>query len=75
LRYKSFFDLFETFSAYVQFFLLNDLIDENQNIKFYLPFGGFKTYPSFSGVEEYLIYKTNVTAFIKSRNQRILELI
>jgi hypothetical protein len=72
LRYKKFFDLFNDFSGYIQFFLLDDLIDENQNIKFYLPFDNFKTPPSFSGVSEYRIYKEGVLNFIKSRNQRIL---
>jgi hypothetical protein len=71
LRYKNFFDLFENFIGYVNFFLLNDLIDEQQNVKFYLPFDGFKTYPSFSSVDEYRLYKAGVMAFIKSRNQRI----
>src|SRR5690606_30133904 len=38
LRYKNFFDLFENFTGYIEFFLLDDLVDENQQIKFYLPF-------------------------------------
>ena len=71
LRYKSFFDLFDNFINYVNFFLLNDLIDENQNIKFYLPFDNFKTKPKFSNIEEYLIYKKNAINFIKLRNKRI----
>ena len=32
LRYKSFFDLFESFTGFVNFLLLNDFVDENQNI-------------------------------------------
>jgi hypothetical protein len=71
LRYKNFFDLFETFTGYINFFLLEDLVDENQNIKFYLPFDNFKTKPTFSGVDDYLIYKHRVMDFIKSRNKRI----
>ena len=47
-RYKNFFDLFDDFMGYIHFFLLDDLIDENQEIKFYLPFDNFQTPPTFS---------------------------
>lgn len=70
LRYKAFFDLFDTFQEYVRFFLLEDLIDKDR-VKFYLPFDGFKTRPSFSNVEDYRVYKRAVMAFIESRNRRI----
>ena len=71
LRYKNFFDLFDDFIGYVHFFLLEDLIDEKQKIKFYLPFDNFETRPTFSNTDEYLLYKNNVMAFVKSRNKRI----
>jgi hypothetical protein len=63
--------LFENFKGYIDFFLLNDLIDENENIKFYLLFDNFKTRPTFADIEEYLIYKKGVMDFIKARNKRI----
>ena len=75
LRYKNFFDLFDSFSGYVQFFLLDDLIDEKQNIKFYLPFDNFKTKPSFASVEDYMTYKKQVMSFIRLRTERITEYI
>jgi hypothetical protein len=71
LRYKKFFNLFDDFMGYIHFFLLNDLIDENNKIKFYLPFDGFKTRPTFSDISQYLLYKKGVINFIKSRNKRI----
>ena len=71
LKYNKFFDLFNDFMGYIHFFLLNDLVDENNNIKFYLPFDGFKTRPTFSNISEYLLYKNGVINFIKSRNKRI----
>lgn len=71
LRYKEFFDLFETFKGYINFYLLNDLIDENENIRFYLPFDNFNTKPTFDGIEEYLIYKKGVLDFVNARNKRI----
>lgn len=70
-RYKDFFELFETFKNYIDFFLLNDLVDEQESIKFYLPFDQFKTKPIFTDIEEYLTYKRGVMEFIKARNKRI----
>lgn len=71
LRYKNFFELFDNFTSYLKFFLLDDLVDENQKIKFYLPFDDFRTPPTFSDIDEYLYYKKGVMNFIKSRNKRI----
>ena len=71
LRYKNFFDLFDNFIGYVNFFLLDDLIDENQNIKFYLPFNDFKTSPKLSDIDEYLLYLKRVMDFIRQRSKRI----
>ena len=73
LRYKNFFNLFDNFIDYVHFFLLEDLIDENEKIKFYLPFDNFKTRPAFSDTNEYLLYKKRVMNFIRSRNRAITE--
>lgn len=71
LRYNRFFDLFETFEGYVNFFLLNDLLDNHGNIKFYLPFDEFKTRPQFNDVSEYLVHKERTMNFIEARNKRI----
>lgn len=71
LRYKMFFELFEDFSGYIQFFLLQDLVDENDRVKFYLPFNNFSTPPSFSNITDYRNYKNNVMEFIKLRNRRV----
>jgi hypothetical protein len=71
MRYKPFFDLFDNFIGYINFFLFQDLIDENKRIKFYLPFNEFNTPPRFSNIDEYLVYKKGVMNFIKSRNTRI----
>jgi len=71
LRYKNFFELFDNFIGYIHFFLLEDLIDKNQEVRFYLPFDDFKTRPTFSTIDEYLLYKNKVVNFIRSRNNRI----
>ncbi len=70
-RYKNFFDLFNNFSDYTQFFLLDDILDENNRIKFYLPFNNFIHSPRFANTDEYLLYKSNVMNFVESRNKRI----
>ena len=70
-RYKKFFDLFDDFMGYVHFFLLDDLIDEKNMVKVYLPFDSFKTRPAFPNVNQYLIYKERVMDFIGVRSNRI----
>lgn len=72
-RYQDFFKLFQSFEGYIDFFLLNDLIDEKGNIRFYLPFDDFQSKPVFNSIDDYLIYKKSVGQFVNSRNQRILE--
>jgi len=71
--YGAFFRLFETFEGYIQFFLLDDLIDDQGRVKFYLPFDDFQSAPKFRDANDYLAYKNGVESFIKSRNQRIEE--
>lgn len=71
-KYKGFFDLFESFENYIEFFLLQDLIDsKSSNIKFYLPFDDFKTPPNFNSIEDYLSYKSKVLKFNSERKARI----
>ena len=70
-RYASFFRLFETFEGYVQFFLLDDLVDEKGAVRFYLPFDDFQSPPRFRHLEDYLLYKNRVESFITSRSRRI----
>lgn len=71
LRYKEFFDLFDDFPGYIHFFFLDDPINKYNKIKFYLPFDDFTTHPSFSDVNQYLLYKERVVDFIQARNRRI----
>lgn len=70
-RYHYFFELFEDFQHYVDFFLLNDLVNNRNEIKFYLPFDGFNSKPGFNNKAEYLLYKQRVTEFVAGRNGRI----
>jgi len=72
-NYASFFNLFGDFKVYVDFFLLQDLVDVNyEEIKFWLNFKGFgKSSPIPLNYEDYRSYKENVIRFINKRNHRI----
>jgi len=73
LRYKEFLALFEDFSGYVEFFLLQDLVKEDGTILFFHPStDDFSTQAAVprSG-KEYLRYLAEKNAFITARNQRI----
>ena len=73
VRYSSFFSLFSDFKGYVNFFLLQDLVDENcSEIKFWCQFKGFDHQPLPSSVSEYRGYKNNLTSFVTARNKRIV---
>lgn len=73
-RYASFFRLFEDFKGYTDFFLLQDLVAKDySSVKHFLPFDGFGGYPLPKDVEEYRLYKNGMTAFVKARNQRMLD--
>jgi len=70
-RYASFFDLFEDFRGYVDFFLMQDMVDSDLNVRFLCSFDDFRSSPLPGSVEEYLRYKENSIIFVKSRNLRI----
>ena len=75
-RYSLFFSLFQDFKGYVDFFLLQDLVEENYlTIKFWHPFNGFDYSPLPKSIEEYQAYKIKVIDFVTARNQRILNSI
>lgn len=71
-RYADFFALFGDFKGYVEFFLLQDLIDEaSLEISFSLPFEGFEASPLPGTLVEYLAYRQHAVEFIEARNRRI----
>jgi hypothetical protein len=74
-RYAEFFNLFGSFKGYVEFFLLQDLIsDDNNSVDFCLAFHGFNASPLPTDVDEYRSYMNRLVAFIMARNNRIAEL-
>ena len=71
-RYGDFFKLFTDFNGYVEFFLLQDMVDTSGNIRFWLPFGDFGvTHPLPSNVNEYREYMKNASDFVNARNRRM----
>ena len=71
-RYGDFFDLFIDFKGYVDFFLLQDLVDQDySSIKFWIPFNSFDDSPMPKNIDEYRIFKGNLMSFIANRNNRI----
>jgi hypothetical protein len=73
-RYAPFFALFRTFTGYVQFFLLQDLVTEDYSaVRFSLPFEGYDRSPLPDSLDSYLSYKQQAIAFIEARNRRILD--
>lgn len=70
-RYKEFFDLFVDFNKYVDFFLLQDFINAQNQIKFVLPFDDFVRSPLPQNSDEYRQYKDKTIEVIEKRNSRI----
>jgi len=72
-RYDSFFQLFGNFRGYVDFFLLNDLVNaEYSEVLFFTndePI--FGTSPLPKDVSSYLAYREGSMSFVRLRNQRI----
>jgi hypothetical protein len=71
-RYAEFFRLFKDFAGYVDFFLLQDFVNERAlTVRFSLPFEDFTRSPLPITREAYLDYRQGAIEFIKSRNRRV----
>jgi hypothetical protein len=70
---SNFFDLFTDFRGYVEFFLLQDLVQSDlKSIHFFTDFEvPFETSPLPRSASEYLIYKQRNMKFLNERNRRI----
>ena len=72
-RNVNFFKLFSNFKGYVNYFLLQDLVEgDYEAIKFWSSFDNFETAPLPKDKYEYLTYKSKLQDFVQARNQRIL---
>jgi hypothetical protein len=70
-RYANFFALFREFRGYVSFFLLEDLITSEGDVKFFTPFDNFKSPAIPQDVGTYLEYRRRSIEFIEARNHRV----
>lgn len=71
-RYSQFFQLFRDFRGYVDFFLLNDLVDDDHSaIRFFTPTADFDRPPRPATLEDYLIFREGTIDFVNRRNDRI----
>lgn len=80
-RSESFFKLFVDFNGYIEFFFLQDFLDENGNIIRFIPDyfdenGNFtKKYPVPQTAKEYLKNIEIQKEIVKKRNKRIYEFV
>lgn len=71
-RYPEFFGLFGDFAGFVDFFLLQDLVDEATNaVRLFTPFEDFNGSPLPGTADAYREYRERAIEFIESRNRRI----
>ena len=73
LKDKGFFDLFVDFKGYVEFFFLQDCVDEEYNVKLWLDTPLFADNPMPKSVDEYLQWIDSQLEFVKNRASRISE--
>jgi hypothetical protein len=74
-RYDDFFALFGTFAGYVDFFLLQDLVESGcDEVRFFMPFDDFTT-PAIPGdLATYVEFRARSMEFVSRRNGRIDQL-
>ena len=73
-RYPAFFGLFDDFDGYVNYFLLQDLVDESGSVRFFMQFDDFTTSAKPRNLQEYLEFRRRSVEFVQARNRRIDEL-
>lgn len=70
---REFFELFVSFQGYVDFFLLQDCVDDNYNVKFWLETPLFDSNPMPESVDSYLSWINKELEFVINRGKRIEE--
>lgn len=70
-RSKDFYELFVDFRGYVDFFLLQDCVDENYNVKFWLDTPLFVSMPMPKDMDEYKKWIQSQLDFVEKRSKRI----
>ncbi len=70
-RYGDFFALFGDFAGYVDFFLLDDLVDDALMVKYFMDFDDFRPPSVPRNLATYLEYRRRSLDFVWARNERI----
>lgn len=70
-RYSDFFELFQNFKGYINFFILQDFVDNDNNVNFSIPFDNFKRSALPTSKKEYENYMIKTIEQIDKRNKRI----
>lgn len=70
-RDREFFRLFVDFKGYVDFFFLQDCVDEDYNVKFWLNTPRFVSMPMPKTLDEYHQWIDSQLDFVKNRGKRI----
>lgn len=73
LESKIFFEWFVDFKGYVDFFLLQDCVDEAYNVKSWMDSPLFESYPIPQDIETYQNWVNTQLNFVERRNWRIKE--
>lgn len=73
LNYEDFFKLFVDFKNYIDFFMLQDFVNEKYEIQFSIQFDNFVRSPLPQNVNEYKKYKNHTIELMNKRNKRIAE--
>ena len=73
-RYGEFFDLFGSFAGYVDFWLLDDLLDVDGGVKFFLASDDFTLPAVPRSREDYVAFRDRTIEFVTARNHRISQL-
>jgi len=69
---EDFFNLFVDFKGYVDFFLLQDCVDDNYNVNYYIDNPEFGTvFPLPKTLDEYMKWIASQLEFVAKRNKRI----
>jgi hypothetical protein len=73
-RYADFFRLFDNFTGYTEFWLLQDLVsDDRTEVNVFMPYDNFKISSLPTSLEAYRGYRDRAVAFVQSRNRRMID--
>lgn len=70
-RYRDFFEWFSDFKGYVDFFLLQDFVNDEYQVKILTDFNDFQTSPLPKSVDQYTAYLQDLTELLTLRAKRI----